>query len=97
MQVSLRTSLAEMQFRTGQPEKAWETLSEAIRRWPGNAWSYIALADAHAHFFRVPTGSPANWPRAMQILHDAMPLVRREQRTDLEERLQAYREECGAG
>lgn len=51
LQVDFRRALAVFHSRLGESTQAEAVLREAVKRWPGQFWGWMALADGYSHFF----------------------------------------------
>jgi len=51
LQVNFRRALAVFHSRLGETAQAEAALKEAVTRWPGEFWGWMALADGYSHFF----------------------------------------------
>jgi hypothetical protein len=75
MKVSFLRALSDFLFRLGEAGEGQRILEDIVRRWPTNAWGYIALADAYSHIFKGASPLPVDMQRAEQILERGLAAV----------------------
>lgn len=93
MQVTFRRALASFLSLLGEVDEVSVVLHGLPREWPKNPWSYIALADAHAHFFAPECDLPFDLGKAIGYLEQGLAAVSPTDRDRdvLEERLAELR------
>lgn len=74
MQVNFHRALASFHFCVGETTEAAATLHSIVERWPQSFWGYIALADAHSHFFPGEYDLEYDLDKAIGYLHKALSL-----------------------
>src|ERR1019366_2695451 len=74
-QVNFRRAYTSFLYRLGDSEKPGVLLHELIEKWPNNAWGYVALADAHSHFFRNEQILPFDLKKAESYLRQGLALA----------------------
>jgi hypothetical protein len=72
LQVNFHRALATFHARLGERAETADLLHRVIERWPQDVWGYVALADAHAHFFRGDCELDYDLDKAMVYLEQAL-------------------------